>query len=136
MIATLMEFSNSLSKANERGNLSDSLWREAIGCLLLLLAPTAPHLAEELWTRTGHPHTIHNQPWPEYDPELAREAQTTLVIQINGKLRDKILVPTSISEADAKEIALSRERVKAYIDGKKLARIIYVPKRVVNIVVA
>jgi leucyl-tRNA synthetase len=103
---------------------------------LLLLAPTAPHLAEELWARTGHAYTIHNQPWPEYDHELAKEEEITLVIQVNGKLRDKLLVPATISEAEAKELALSRERVKAYIDGKKLTRVIYVPKRVVNIVVA
>jgi len=136
MLASLMEFSNYLSKVKERGMVSDSLWREAISHFLLLLAPTAPHLAEELWTRTGHSYTIHNQPWPEYDQELAKEEEITLVIQINGKLRDKLLVPASISEAEAKELALNRERVKAYIDGKKLTRVIYVPRRVVNIVVA
>ena len=136
MLASLMEFSNYLSKVKERGMVSDSLWGEAISHFLLLLAPTAPHLAEELWTRTGHPYTIHNQPWPEYDQKLAKEEEITLVIQINGKLRDKLLVPASISEAEAKELALNRERVKAYIDGKKLTRVIYVPRRVVNIVVA
>jgi len=136
MLSSLMEFSNYLSKVKESGVVSDSLWREAISCFLLLLAPAAPHLAEELWNRTGHPYSIHNQPWPEYDKELAREEEITLVIQVNGKLRDKVLVPASITEAEAKELALSRERVKAYIDGKKLTRVIYVPKRVVNIVVA
>ncbi|MCK4698421.1 MAG: class I tRNA ligase family protein, partial [Dehalococcoidia bacterium] len=136
MVASLMEFSNYLSKVKERGMVCDSLWREAISHFLLLLAPTAPHLAEELWARTGHSYTIHNQPWPEYDQELAKEEEITLVIQINGKLRDKLLVPASISEAEAKELALNRERVKAYIDGKKLTRVIYVPRRVVNIVVA
>jgi len=136
MLAGLMEFSNYLSKVKERGTVSDALWREAISHFLLLLAPTAPHLAEELWARTGHSYTIHNQPWPEYDHELAKEEEITLVIQVNGKLRDKLLVPATISEAEAKELALSRERVKAYIDGKKLTRVIYVPKRVVNIVVA
>ena len=136
MLASLMEFSNYLSKVKERGMVCDSLWREAISHFLLLLAPTAPHLAEELWARTGHSYTIHNQPWPEYDQELAKEEEITLVIQINGKLRDKLLVPASINEADAKELALNRERVKAYIDGRKLTRVIYVPRRVVNIVVA
>jgi len=136
MLSSLMEFSNYLSKVKESGVVSGSLWREAIGYFLLLLAPTAPHLAEELWNRTGHPYSIHNQPWPEYDEELAKEEEITLVIQINGKLRDKVLVPASISEVEAKELALRRERVKAYIDDKKLTRVIYVPKRVVNIVVA
>ena len=136
MLASLMEFSNYLSKVKEREVASDSLWREAISYLLLLLAPTAPHLAEELWTMTGHPYSIHNQAWPRYDEELAKEEEITLVIQVNGKLRDKVLVPASISEVEAKELALSRERVKAYINGKKLSNVIYVPRRVVNIVVA
>jgi leucyl-tRNA synthetase len=136
MLASLMEFSNYLSKIKESGVVSDSLWGEAISYFLLLLAPTAPHLAEELWERTGYPYSIHNQPWPEYDEELAKEEEITLVIQVNGKLRDKVLVPASIGEVEAKELALGRERVKAYINGKKLTTVIYVPKRVVNIVVA
>jgi leucyl-tRNA synthetase len=136
IVASLREFSNYLSKVKERGTASDALWRKAISYFLLLLAPTAPHLAEELWARTGHSYTIHNQPWPEYDHELAKEEEVTLIIQVNGKLRDKLLVPASISEAEAKELALSRERVKAYINSKKLTRVIYVPNRVVNIVVA
>ena len=136
MLASLMEFSNYLSKVKESGVVSGFLWGEAISYFLLLLAPSAPHLTEELWNRTGHPYSIHNQSWPEYDEELAKEEEITLVIQINGKLRDKVLVPASISEVEAKELALSQERVKAYIDDKKLTRVIYVPKRVVNIVVA
>jgi leucyl-tRNA synthetase len=136
MLASLMEFTNYLSKAKESGTVSDYLWREAINYFLFLFAPTAPHLTEELWTRSGRPYSIHNQAWPEYDDELAQEEEITLVIQVNGKLRDKMLVPASISGAEAKELALGRERVKAYIDGKKLTRIIYVPKRVVNIVIA
>jgi len=136
MLSSLMEFSNYLSKVKESGAVSNSLWEEAISYFLLLLAPTAPHLAEELWNRTEHPYSIHNQQWPEYDEELVKEEEITLVIQVNGKLRDKVIVPASISEVEAKEVALGRERVKAYIDGKKLTRVIYVPKRVVNIVVA
>jgi leucyl-tRNA synthetase len=131
-----MEFSNYLAKVKESGVVSGFFWGEAISYLLLLLAPTAPHLAEELWTSSGHPYSIHNQPWPRYDEELVKEEEITLVIQVNGKLRDKVLVPASIGEVEAKELALSRERVKVYVDGKKLTRVIYVPKRLVNIVVA
>jgi len=135
MLSSLMEFSNYLSKVKENRAVSDSLWREAISYFLLLLAPTAPHLAEELWNRTGHPYSIHNQPWPGYDKELAKEEEITLVIQVNGKLRDKVVVPASIGESEARELAMSRERVKARIDGKRLVKVIYVPKRVINIVV-
>jgi len=136
MLASLMEFSNHLSRIKEGGTVSDSLWREAVGCFLRLLAPSAPHLAEELWSRTGHPYSVHNQSWPEYIEELAKEEEITLVIQVNGRLRDKVLVPASIGEAEAKELALGRERVKAYVGGRSLTRIIYAPRRVVNIVVA
>ena len=136
MLASLMEFTNYLSKVREGGTVSDSLWREAISSFLLLFAPTAPHLTEELWTRTGHPYSIHTQSWPEYNEGFAQEEEITLAIQVNGKLRDKVLVPASISEAQAKELALGRERVKTLIDGKKLSNVIYVPKRVVNIVLA
>jgi leucyl-tRNA synthetase (EC 6.1.1.4) len=136
MLASLMEFTNYLSKAREVGNISVSLWQEAISYFLLLFAPTAPHLAEELWTRAGHPYSVHNQSWPKFDEELAREEEVTLVIQINGKLRDKLLVPASLTEAEAKELALGRERIKAYTDGRRISKIIYVPKRVVNIVLS
>jgi leucyl-tRNA synthetase len=136
MLASLMEFSNHLSRIKEGGTVSGSLWREAVGCFLRLLAPSAPHLAEELWSRTGNPYSVHNQSWPEHIEELAKEEEITLVIQVNGKLRDKVLVPACIGEAEAKKLALGRERVKAYVGGKSPTRIIYAPKRVVNIVVA
>jgi len=135
MLASLMEFTNHLTKVRTQGDVSVSLWREAINYFLLLLAPTAPHLAEELWTRTEHPYSIHNQSWPKFDAELAKEEQITLAIQINGKLRDKVLVPASISEAEVKESVLARQRVKVYIDGKKILNTIYVPRRIINIVV-
>jgi leucyl-tRNA synthetase len=135
MLASLMEFTNCLSKVQEAGNVSISLWQEAISCFLLLVAPTAPHLAEELWARTGHCYSIHNQSWPEFDEELAKEEEVTVIIQINGRLRDKLLVPASITEDEAKELALGRERVKVYTGNKRISNIIYVPKRVVNIVV-
>jgi leucyl-tRNA synthetase len=135
MLAALMEFTNYLGKVQEVGAVSGSMWSEAVTSLLLLLAPTAPHLTEELWSRTGHPYSIHNQPWPKWDKELAKEEEVTLVIQVNGKLRDKVTVPVSITEAEARELALSRERIKVYIKDNKVAKIIYVPQRLVNIVV-
>ncbi|MBM3155300.1 MAG: leucine--tRNA ligase [Chloroflexi bacterium] len=135
MLAALMEFTNFLGKVQEQGTVSVSLWKEAIAKLLLLLAPTAPHLAEELWAKTGHAYSIHNQPWPKWDEALAKEEEVTLVIQVNGKLRDKLTVPVSITEAEAKELALGRERVRAYVEGKKISKVIYVPQKLVSIVV-
>jgi leucyl-tRNA synthetase len=136
MLASLMELTNYLSKIKEIGTVSDSLWQESITYLLLLLAPTAPHLAEELWERTGHPYSIHNQSWPQWDEQLVQEEEFTLVIQINGRLRDKLTVPASITETEARELALGRERIKAYTRDKKIANIICVPGRLVNIILA
>ncbi len=135
MIAALMEFTNYLAKAEKAGYITDSAWEEAIDILLLLLVPTAPHLAEELWQRTGHDYSIHNQSWPHWDEKLAKDEEITLVVQVNGKLRDRIMVPASITEAEARQLAVERQRVKAYLEGKEIIRVIYVPKRLVNVVV-
>ncbi|GAH66460.1 unnamed protein product [marine sediment metagenome] len=135
MIAALMEFTNYLAKAKETGCLTDSAWKEAIDILSLLLAPTVPHLAEELWQETGHAYSIHNQSWPHWDEALAKDEEITLVVQVNGKLRDRIVVPASITEAEARQLAVERQRVKAYLEGKKVLKTIYVPGRLVNFVV-
>ncbi len=135
MLAALMEFTNYLGKVQDEGTVSASAWQQAISTLLLLLAPSAPHLAEELWVTTGHPYSIHNQKWPTWNEELAKEEEVTLVIQVNGKLRDKVTVPVSITEDEAKKLALSQERIKPYLNNKQPAKIIYVPGRLINIVV-
>lgn len=134
MLSCLMEFTNYLSKVKEKGEVEAPVYTQAIETLLLLLAPTAPHLTEELWHRLGKPYSIHNQRWPQYDEELAKEEEFTLVIEINGRLRDKVKVPASISEEEAKRIALNREKIKAHLQGKEIERIIFVPGRLVNIV--
>ena len=135
MIAALMEFTNYLAKVKETGYVTDSVWEGAIEKLVLMLAPTAPHLAEELWQSTGRKYSIHNQKWPEWDEELAKEEEITLVVQVNGKLRDRITVPASISEKEAIETATGSDKVKAHLAGKKIVKEIYVPGKLVNIVV-
>jgi leucyl-tRNA synthetase len=135
MIAALMEFTNYLTKAKEAGQVTDSVWEGAVDTLLPLLAPTAPHLAEELWQRTGQDYSIHNQNWPRWDEALAKEEEITLVIQVNGKLRDRTTVPISVTEAEAKEKAMVSQRVKAYLKGKEIINTIYVPGKLVNLVV-
>ena len=135
MISALMEFTNYLAKAREDGAVSNADWKEATTILLKLLAPTVPHLTEELWQRTGHEYSIHNQSWPQWNEELARDEQITLVVQVNGKLRDRTIVPMSITETEAREIALGREKVKAYLEGKNIIKVIYVPGRLINLVV-
>jgi leucyl-tRNA synthetase len=135
MVAALMEYTNYLTRLKEAGPVDEAAWQEAMDTLMLLLAPSAPHLAEELWQRSGHPYSIHNQSWPQWDAELAAEEQITLVVQVNGKRRDRIQVPIDIGEEQARELALGSEKVKAHIDGKQIQRVIYVPGRLVNVVV-
>ena len=135
MLAALMEFSNFLAKAKESGRMDASAWQEAIDTLLLLMAPSAPHFAEELWARLGKPYSIHQQPWPKWDEDLAREEEITLVVQVNGKVRDRLQVPADIDEERAKELALASQRVQSHIAGKQAQRIIYVPGKLVNVVV-
>jgi leucyl-tRNA synthetase len=135
MIAALMEFSNYLGRVHDERSVAKPAFEEAIDTLMLLLAPTAPHLAEELWMRSGHSYSIHNQPFPRWDDGLAAEEEFTLVIQVNGKLRDRVTVPVTITGEEAQELALSRERIKAYLMDREVARVIYVPKRLVNIIV-
>jgi leucyl-tRNA synthetase len=135
MIAALMEFANYLAKVKEERSVAHSAWKETIDTLLLLLSPSVPHLAEELWEQTGHSYSIHNQSFPSWDEKLVVEEQFTLVIQVNGKLRDRVDVPVSIAESEARELALSRERVKAHTGSRDIRDIIYVPGRLVNIVV-
>jgi leucyl-tRNA synthetase len=135
MLAALMEFTNYLGKIQEAGSVSRKLWDEAINALMLLIAPATPHLAEELWTGMGKPYSIHNQPWPKYDPALVKEDQITLVVQVNGKVRDKIDAPASITEEEAHEMALSSEKIKCHLEGKTPVKVIYVPAKLINIVV-
>jgi len=135
MISALMEFTNYLARVKERGAVTSSNWKDSVSALLRLLAPTAPHLAEELWQKTGNDYSIHNQNWPQWDEELAKDEEITLVIQVNGKLRDRVTVPASVTEAEARQIAAESTRVKPYLEDKKIADIIYVPGRLINLVV-
>jgi leucyl-tRNA synthetase len=135
MLAALMELSNELAQVKEAGQVSQSAWKEAMATLLLLLAPTAPHLAEELWDRTRLHYSIHNQSWPKWDEALAKEEEITLVIQVNGKVRDRVIVPASTTEVEATQIAAESTRVKPYLEGKEVLKKIYVPGRLVNLVV-
>ena len=130
-----MELTNYLSKVKEAGSVTQADWKEAIDTFLLLLAPLAPHIAEELWERTGHEYSIHSQSWPQWDEELARDEEITLVVQVNGRLRDRLTVPISITEEEARQMALERPRVKAHVEGRETVRVIYVPQKLVNIVV-
>ncbi len=135
VIAALMEFTNALQKAKETPVYGTDAWEEAIRTLLLLLAPCCPHIAEELWVRTGRPYSVHLQSWPQYDPALLVEEVVTLVVQVNGKVRARLEVPADISEEAARAAALSHPNVQRYVEGKEIRQVVYVPGRLLNIVV-
>lgn len=102
---------------------------------LQILAPFAPHMTEELWSQMGHEDSIHRSAWPTFDPSKIVASTFELVIQINGKVRDKMTVATDISEEDAKAKALASEKVQAHLAGKTPSKILYVKGRLVTIVV-
>ena len=135
LLAALMELTNGLIRHRDAGPADRDAWNEAIQSLLLMLAPVAPHISEELWARTGRPYSVHTQPWPAWDPDLAREEEITLVVQVNGKLRDRIQAPADIDEGRARELALASPRVQKFTDQKQVAKVIYVPGKLVNVVV-
>jgi len=135
MLAALMEFTNVLSKALEAGSVSEATWKLAVRNLLIMLAPSAPHMAEELWVSLGYDYSIHNQLWPAWDRELAADEEVTLVVQINGKVRGKLTLPAGINEEEAEKAAFADERIKAQVEGKSIVKQIYVPGKLLNIVV-
>ena len=134
-LAGLMEFSNTLNSAWEAKNVVSGTWNEAVEKLLVLLAPMAPHITEELWERAGHTTSIHNEPLPEYDAELAADEMIELVVQVNGRVRATIEMPVDVTEEDAKEAAMASENVRRHTDGKQVVKTIFVPGRLVNLVV-
>ncbi len=133
-LAALMELTNTLTQEYGRMSVGADTWSNAVEKLLLLMSPLAPHVAEELWEAAGHPYSIHQQPWPHWDEELAADEVVTLVVQVNGRLRDRIEAPVHVTEEEAREAALGSERVRAHTAGKTIARVIYVPGKLVNIV--
>ena len=126
-VAALMELLNSLESRQ-------GVTHEELCTLLLLLAPLAPYITEELWERMGQPGSIHAASWPVFDPDALRAETLTLAVQVNGRLRGQIEVAYDTPEAEIKRLALKSPRVQAYIDGQQVRRMIYVPERLVNVV--
>ncbi|HKZ26321.1 MAG TPA: leucine--tRNA ligase [Rubrobacteraceae bacterium] len=133
-LAALMEHTNYLLAV--KGEVGESEWAEALRTFVLVLAPFAPHHAEEMWALRGQPYSVHEGAWPEWDESLIVTEEITLVVQVNGKLRDRIEAPADVSEEMAKELALSSEKVRPHIEGREIRKSVYVPGRLVNFVVS
>jgi leucyl-tRNA synthetase len=137
MLAKLMTLVNTMYEV--RTQTSDEVWSEAVRSVLLMLAPSAPHLTEELWSgELGLPYSIHRQPWPTFDPALAAEDELKVAVTINGKPRGELLVPAARQDDEAyvKELALALPRVQAVIGEQTVRRVIYRPGKVLNLVVS
>jgi leucyl-tRNA synthetase len=110
--------------------------RSVLETFVLLLSPFAPHLAEELWEALGHRQSLAYEPWPKFDPELVKADEIEVPIQVNGKIRSRIIVPAGTSEERLRELALADDRIQAFIGDKKIVKVIVPRGQLVNIVVA
>jgi len=132
-IASIMELVNAIYASPLSGD--NAQLRNSIATVILLLSPFAPHLCEEMWHETGHSRSILKEPWPRYEEKFLKEEMKTIVIQVNGKLRGRITLPVEADENQVKENALGNEKIKSYLDGGEIQRIVYVPGKLINIVV-
>jgi leucyl-tRNA synthetase len=135
IVSALMELLNEMYKARDNGAVGTPEWEEALDIYLRMMAPVTPHVTEELWAKLGKPYSIHTQPWPEIDEDAMAEEQITLVVQVNGKVRDRIIVPAGIDDQSAEEVALASEPVRKRIGDKPVRKVIVVSGKLVNIVV-
>ena len=135
-VSSMMEAVNAYLKLKETHPLSKvGAWKFAIESLLQVLAPFAPHITEELWYQLGHEMTIHIDTWPLWDDEYLKTDELMLIVQVNGKLRAKLTITSEMSEDEVKALALADDKVKKFVGDKKPAKVIYIPGRLVNIVV-
>ena len=133
-VSSMMEAVNQYYKLKSAGiGKGSEAWQYAIESLLQVLAPFAPHITEELWHQLGYEDSIHVDHWPEWDNSLIQTDTMTIVVQVNGKVRSKLIVDRSIDEEDVKELALAEEAVQRHLEGKQPTKVIYVPGRLVSI---
>jgi leucyl-tRNA synthetase len=134
-VAAIMELRNELVAAEHARNVSEEVWYEAVDSMLLLMAPMTPHIAEGLWETRGKPYSIHVQQWPAWDSEVVKEESVTLVVQINGKVRDRIEVAAGLDDDTLKQVAMDSENVKNRLGSEQPRKVIVVRGRLVNIVI-
>jgi leucyl-tRNA synthetase len=138
-ISATMELVNLLYQHEEKMRASEpyalAVWREALESAVILLSPIVPHICEELWEMMGNPGSVANVSWPDYDPEAIKDEEVLIVIQVNGKLRGRIMVGVHASEEEVKETVLANQRIQGLLKDQIVKKFILVPKKLVNLVV-
>src|ERR671913_157083 len=135
MVAALIEYVNELMRLRETALIHTPEWREALETLVLLMAPSTPYVAEELWERLGMPYSVHHQSWPDYEPALTEDDAVEVVVQVNGKVRDRLLLPVDLPEEAARVQVMAQPKIAEALSGRDPRKVIYVPGRLINIVV-
>ncbi|MFN8445110.1 MAG: leucine--tRNA ligase [Caldilineaceae bacterium] len=135
VVSTLMDLSNTLFKAKESTVVGTPIWNEAVDSLLLMMAPIFTHISEELWHQRGHTVSVHLQAWPKGDAEKAREDEIEIAVQVNGKVRDKLVIIPGTPNNQLEAQALALETIQKWMEGKQVRKVIVVPDKLVNVVV-
>ena len=135
-VSALMEYVNSLYKLKVEDDFASKNWSDALTTLIQLLAPFAPHISEELWALSGHNGSVHVSKWPKWDDKYLVSDTLTVVVQVNGKVRAELSLDAECSEEDVMKAALASDKIKVLVNGKKISRSIYVPGKLLNLVVA
>ena len=134
-ISAIMELVNGLYQYRELPDCNKAVMAEAVDTLILVLAPFIPHVTEELWQAVGHDNSVHKQQWPVVDEQALVADEVTVIVQINGKVRDKIVMPINVDKAEAEKIALSQPKIADMVAGKVIKKVVVVPNKLINIVV-
>jgi leucyl-tRNA synthetase len=132
-IASVMELVNELYA--EESHISPAVMREILEKLALMLAPFAPYVSQEIWDELGNRGPVFKQSWPVYDPELAKEDEAEIVVQVNGKVRSRVFAAFGMPEHRLESLAMADEKVQPFTTGKQVVKVIIVPDKLVNIVV-
>ena len=134
-IASIMELVNEMYRYKQKEDINLPLFNKAVETLLTVLNPFTPHITEEMWSCLGHSDRLYNRPWPVFDEKALVKDEVEVIVQINGRLKDKILLPNNSSKEAAEEAARGLDKVKEAVEGKNIVKVIVVPNKIVNFVV-
>ena len=134
-ISAIMELVNGLYQYREVAGYNKAVMAEAVDTLVLLLAPFIPHVTEELWQDLGHGESVHKQKWPVVDEAALVADEVTVIVQVNGKVRDKILMPVNLDKAETEKMVLAQPKIAEILTGKEVKKVVVVPDKLVNVVV-